>query len=94
MLCTINSKYFQHFDLLRGFLSLGPGFITGKVSGSDSMLTFGSRSRNVKQGSRSLAKSRIDHSIPLLDLFVSFLSFTITLCDVEIISYPTVTLAP
>ena len=65
MLRTINSKYFQHFDLLRGFLNLGPGFITGKVSGSYSILTFGSRSRNVKQGSRSLAKSRIDHSIPL-----------------------------
>ena len=68
MLRTINSKYFQHFDLLRGFLSLGLGFITGKVSGSDSILTFGSWSRNVKQGSRSLAKSRIDHSIPLLYL--------------------------
>ena len=64
MLRTINSKYFQHFDLLRGFLSLGLGFVTGKVSGSDSILTFGSRSRNVIQGSRSLAKSRIDHSIP------------------------------
>ena len=65
MLRTINSKYFQHFDLLRGFLSLGLGFITGKVSGLVSILTFGSRSRNVKQGSCSLAKSRIDHSIPL-----------------------------
>ena len=65
MLRTINSKYFQHFDLLRGVLSLGLGFITGKVSGSDSILTFGSRSRNgVKQGSRSLAKTPIDHSIP------------------------------
>ena len=47
---TINSKYFQHFDLLRGILSFGLGFITGKVSGSDSILTFGSWSRNVKQG--------------------------------------------
>ena len=66
MLRTINSNYFQHFDLPRGFLSLGLGFITGKVLGLDSIFTFESWSRNVKKGSRRLAKSQIDHSTPLL----------------------------
>ena len=62
---TINSKYFQRLDLLRSFLSLGLGYFTGKASGSDSIKKFESRSRIFKQGSRGLAKSRIDHSIPL-----------------------------
>ena len=63
---TINSKYFQRLDLLKSFLSLGLGYFTGKVSGSDSIKKFESRFRIFKQGSRGLAKSRIDHSIPLI----------------------------
>ena len=33
----INSKYFQRLDLLRSCFSLGLGYFTGEVSGSDSI---------------------------------------------------------
>ena len=63
---TINSKYFQRLDLLRSCFVSGSDILQVKSRARIRYKSLESRSRIFKQGSRGLAKSRIDHSIPLL----------------------------
>ena len=59
---TINSKYFQRLVQLRSFLSLGADILKVK---SRAWIRYKSLSLGLRFINKGLAKSRIDHSIPL-----------------------------